>query len=145
MSDEVQALYGRLLDAWNRRDAKGMAAVFVEDGEMIGFDGSRVQGRTEIVGHLDPIFADHPTASFVARVKNIRSLGPGVALLRAAAGMIPPGGSDINQELNAHQSLLAQEVDGEWFAVLFQNTPAQFHGRPDLVEAFTEELRTPTF
>jgi hypothetical protein len=25
--------------------------------------------------------------------------------------------------------------------VLLQNTPAQFHGRPDLVEMLTEELR----
>lgn len=26
-------------------------------------------------------------------------------------------------------------------SALFQNTPAQFHGRPELVEALTEELR----
>jgi len=25
--------------------------------------------------------------------------------------------------------------------VLFQNTPAQFHGRPELVQQLTEELR----
>ena len=33
---------------------------------------------------------------------------------------------------------------GEWRISLFQNTPAQFHGRPDLVERLTRELREAT-
>ena len=33
------------------------------------------------------------------------------------------------------------ERDDEWRAVLYQNTPAQLHGRPELVESLTEELR----
>jgi hypothetical protein len=37
--------------------------------------------------------------------------------------------------------LVAQWVDGAWRVALFQNTPAQFHGRPDLVAAMTEELQ----
>jgi hypothetical protein len=30
---------------------------------------------------------------------------------------------------------------GQWRIVLFQNTPAQFHGRPSLVEEMTRELQ----
>jgi hypothetical protein len=37
--------------------------------------------------------------------------------------------------------LVALKQDGEWRIVLFRNTPAQFHGRPDLVERMTQELR----
>jgi len=33
------------------------------------------------------------------------------------------------------------KIDGEWRIKLFQNTPAQFHGRPELVEQMTDELR----
>ncbi|MGZ4033139.1 MAG: SgcJ/EcaC family oxidoreductase, partial [Tumebacillaceae bacterium] len=29
----------------------------------------------------------------------------------------------------------------DWQIALFQNTPAQFHGRPELVEQMTAELR----
>jgi hypothetical protein len=32
-------------------------------------------------------------------------------------------------------------VDGQWRVALYQNTPAAFHGRPDLSEALTAELR----
>ena len=31
--------------------------------------------------------------------------------------------------------------DGAWQVELFQNTPAAFHGRPELSEQMTEELR----
>ena len=37
---EIRALYRGLLDSWNRRSADALAALFVLDGEVIGFDGS---------------------------------------------------------------------------------------------------------
>ncbi len=141
-SDEaaVLALYEELLGAWNRRDAGGYAGLFAPDGAMVGFDGSQVDGA-EVEGHLSPIFADHPTASYVWKVREARALGDGVALLRAVAGMVPPGVSDVNPAANAVQSLVAREEAGTWRVVLFHNTPAQYHGRPELVERHTEEMR----
>jgi uncharacterized protein (TIGR02246 family) len=139
--DEVERLYRRLLGAWNEADADGMASCFAEDGEMIGFDGSNMQGRKEIAEHLRSVFSDHETARFVSKVKGIRSPAPDVALLRAAAGMVPPGLNDINPEVNTHHTVLARKVDDEWSIVLFQNTLAQFHGRPDLKQRWTAELR----
>ncbi|MDE3838953.1 DUF4440 domain-containing protein [Bacillus methanolicus] len=138
---EVRELYQLVIDGWNKRSANAMAEPFAEDGEMIGFDGSQVIGRAEIVSHLQPIFADHPTAPFVAKIKNIHFLSPEVAVLRAIAGMVPPGKSDIDPKVNTHHTLVAVKRDGKWQVVLFQNTPAQFHGRPELVEQMTEELR----
>jgi hypothetical protein len=32
--------------------------------------------------------------------------------------------------------------DDAWRVVLYQNTPAAFHGRPNKAEALTDELRT---
>ena len=54
--------------------------------------------------------------------------------------MVPPGQTRLNPAVNAVQSLVAQDDDG-WRVVLFQNTPAQHHGRPDLVEQHTAELQ----
>ena len=87
------------------------------------------------------IFADHPTAAYVGKVREVRFLAPEVALLRAVAGMVPPGRSDLNPAVNTVQSLVAAKQDGRWRIALYQNTPAQFHGRPDLAEELTEELR----
>lgn len=140
-NQEVQALYENLIDAWNERDARGMATLFGEGGVQIGFDGSIVIGQEEIESHLAPIFENHPTAPYVKKVKDIRYLGTNVAFLRAIVGMVPPGKSDIEPDVNAHQTMIAVKKDGAYRIELFQNTPAQFHGRPELVEAFTEELR----
>jgi uncharacterized protein (TIGR02246 family) len=141
VSNEVHALYQQLLDAWNNRSACAMAEQFTEEGEMIGFDGSQSIGRDEIFSHLKPIFEDHPTAAFVSKVKGVRFLGPDIAILRAIAGMVPPGQSDLEPKLNTHHTLVAVNNEGKWRIQLFQNTPAQFHGRPELVEQMTEELR----
>ncbi|MBV7508453.1 SgcJ/EcaC family oxidoreductase [Bacillus sp. sid0103] len=141
ISMEVQAVYKKLIDAWNERSAKGMAALFTDDGESIGFDGSQTIGRQEIFSHLKPIFEHHPTARFVSKVKEVRLLSSEIAILRAIAGMVPPGQADINANVNTHHTLVVVKREGDWRIQLFQNTPAQYHGRPELVEQMTEELR----
>jgi len=141
LHDEVHKIYQKLIDAWNNRDAEKMAEQFAEQGVQIGFDGSKVIGKEEILSHLKPIFENHPTAPFVTKVKDIRPLGTDAAILHAIAGMIPPGKTDIEPAVNAHQTLVAVKKDNDWQIELFQNTPAQFHGRPELVEQMTEELR----
>lgn len=137
----VRALYAELLRAWNERDAAAFAALFADDGAMIGFDGSQATSA-EIEGHLTPVFLGHPTARYVAKVLGVRGVGPGAATLRAMVGMIPPGQHDLNPAVNALQSLVAGcEDDGRWRIVLFQTTPAQYHGRPELVAAHTAEIQ----
>jgi uncharacterized protein (TIGR02246 family) len=138
---EIRALYQQLLDGWNKRSADAMAEPFAEDGELIGFDGSQLEGQSEIASHLQQIFADHPTPVYVGKVKNVRLLGSGVADLRAVAGMVPPGQSDIQPNLNTHHTIIAVKREGKWRIALYQNTPAQFHGRPELVQKLTDELR----
>lgn len=137
---EVRALYRRLLDGWNERNAGAFAAMFAEDGESIGFDGTQNIGRSDIAVALQQIFADHPTPAYVSKVRSVRLLGTDVAILRAVVGMTPPGQSTIVPALNALQTLVAARSDGDWRIVLFQNTPAQLHGRPELARQMTEEL-----
>jgi uncharacterized protein (TIGR02246 family) len=145
MSDEVEdavrSLYRDILAAWNADDAQAFAAPFADEGAVIGFDGSEIVGRTAIAAAMAAIFADHATGSYVGIVRNVRPLGPGVALLRAISGVIPAGERDVKPELNAIQSLVAQRDDSGWRIVLYQNTPAALHGRPEAREAMTEELR----
>ena len=138
---EARALYSQLLDSWHKRNARDFAALFEQDGNQIGFDGSQINGRSEIESHLSGIFADHMTAAYVGKVREVRFLTPDVAILRAVAGMVPHGKTDINPATNAIQSLVAVKRDDRWRIALFQNTPAQFHGRPESVEQLTEELR----
>jgi uncharacterized protein (TIGR02246 family) len=139
--NEVGLLYQELLKRWNKRRASEMTDLFAEDGNLVGFDGSQINGRSEARSVLSQIFADHQTAAYLGIVKEVRLLSPDVAILRAVAGMVPPGHSDINPEVNAVQTLVAVKRQNKWSIALFQNTPAAFHGRPELSERMTEELR----
>lgn len=137
----VRELYRQLLEAWNQRDARSFAALYEEDGNQIGFDGSQMNGRIEIETHLSQIFADHMTAAYVGKVREVRFLNGETAILRAVVGMIPHGRNDINPAVNAIQSLVAVKRDDQWKVALFHNTPAAFHGRPEAVAQLTDELR----
>ena len=139
--DDIGTLYQQLLESWNRRDAAAYAALFAEDASVVGFDGSQMNGRAEIATQIGQIFADHPTSRYVGKIREVRQLAPDVALLRAVVGMVPPGQSDLNPNVNAIQSLVAARHGGRWLIALFQNTPAQFHGRPELAQQLTAELR----
>ena len=137
----VRELYRRLLEAWNKRDAHRFAALYEENGNQIGFDGSQINGQADIETHLGQIFADHQTATYVGKVREVRFLNEETTILRAVVGMIPPGQSDINPATNAIQSLVAVKRGGQWKVALFHNTPAAFHGKPEAVAQLTEELR----
>lgn len=134
-------IYRRLLDAWNRRDADAFAGLFAPDGSAIGFDGSQMNGRDDIRATLRSIFADHETATYVAKIREVRTLGAGVMLVRTVAGLVPRGGTELNPATNAVQSLLVVGDGGSPAIALLQNTPAAFHGRPQLAEALANELK----
>lgn len=137
----VRELYQRVLAGWNARDSAAFAASFAPDGDTIGFDGSRHAGRDDIAATLGRIFADHPTGRYVGKVRRVRFVAPTVAILDAVAGIIPHGHATLMPELNAVQSLVIVKLAEGWRIALYQNTPAQYHGRPELAEALTEELR----
>ena len=139
--NEVRALYEKLIAGWNAHDAEAMAAPFAEDGVIIGFDGSVSSGKQAISAEMASIFADHETGRYAVKVNSARWLGSQAVILRAIAGLVPPGRSAINSQTNSHQTVLAEEQDGQLRIVLFQNTPAQFHGRAELVEEMTRELQ----
>lgn len=143
MADEagVRALYFAIIDAWNRRDAAGMANLFTDDGTVVGFDGSQNTGRDEIESIQRMIFEHHMTGRYVGIFRDVRFPSDGVALARMVAGVVPHGQDDINPEINSVQSLVAVRQDGRWLAAHYHNTPAAYHGQPELGEALTTELR----
>jgi uncharacterized protein (TIGR02246 family) len=138
---EVRALYRQILSGWNRRSAEVIAELFDDDGFAIGFDGSELDGRADIAASHRQIFADHQTGAFVGKVRDVRFLTPEVAVLTAVAGMVLPGQSDIEPDRNTVQTLVAVKRDKEWRVAVYQNTPAQYHGREGKANSLTDELR----
>lgn len=140
-TEKIAQLYQHLLQQWNKRSAEGMAGLFARNGTLIGFDGSQLNGQAEIYTVLDEIFSNFPTAAYISIIKDVKMLGDGAALLLSVAGMVAQGQSDISPEVNVVHSLTAVLEDGNWRVALFQNTPAAFHGRPELAEQLSADLR----
>jgi uncharacterized protein (TIGR02246 family) len=137
----VEHLYRELHAAWNHRDASAFAALFAEHATCVGFDGTTMTGPAEIEASLAKIFGHHKTPRYVAIVRSVRPLSAEVMLLFADTGLVPEGQSDPRADHNAIQCLVASNHGDGWRIEHFQNTPAAFHGRPEAVEALTEELR----
>ena len=138
---QIQALYSQFLDGWNRRSGAAVAAGFADDGDIIGFDGTHHRGRLSIAADLRQVFASHQTPAYVGLVRSVRPMAPGVAVLMAHAGMIPPDANDLDPDLNTVHTLVAVEEGGRWKIALFQSTPAAWHQHPEAREALTQELR----
>jgi uncharacterized protein (TIGR02246 family) len=138
---QTRELYARLMETWDKRNARDFALQFTSDASLVGFDGSQVNGQLDIGAHLTEVFTRHQTPRYVSIVRDVRLLSSDVTILRANTGLIPPGKDDIDPALNAVQSMIAVQKGGSWKIALFQNTPAAYHTRPDLAKQLTEELR----
>jgi uncharacterized protein (TIGR02246 family) len=138
---QVISLYQELLKNWNDRNPDAYSSLFTADGNIIGFDGSQANGRKEINDHLTEVFADHQTGTYISIVQEIRFLTDEIAVLRAVAGMVPHGQQDINPAINSIQLIIAHKEDTDFKIAVFQNTPAAFHGQPELAEQLTKQLR----
>ena len=140
-SRAVHELLARYLEAWNARDPAALAAGLVEEALIVGFDGSVMEGREAARATIATIFSQYATGRYVWLPRRVRELGPGLAVISAMAGLVPAGQADVDPRLNAVQTLVAVHRAGEWRIAVFQNTPAQFHGRPEAAESLTAELR----
>src|ERR1700753_1449850 len=128
-TDAIISLHARWLACWNTQDAMGMTSQLTDDANMVGFDGSQMNGRKNIEAELSKVFENHKTRRYVWKVQEVRFLTEQVAILRAIAGMVPAGKMDLEPAVNAIQSVVAVRQEEDWKISLFQNTPAQFHGR----------------
>src|ERR1700704_3593556 len=110
----TRELYTRLIEAWDKRNARDFALLFASDANLVGFDGSQVNGQLEVGAHLTEIFSHHQTPTYVAIIRDVRLIAPDVTLLRTNTGLIPPGRDDIDPALNAVQSMIAVQKAGSW-------------------------------
>lgn len=137
----VEELYANLMEAWNKRDAKAFEDLFILDGDLVGFDGTQMHGQGSIGEHLRQIFKDHPTPKYVYRITGVTQISTEVAIVRAIAGMVPPGKTDLDPKLHAIHRLTAVHRGGAYRVALFQNTPARLDRRPQDLEQMTADLR----
>ena len=139
----IRSLYSQMIDGWNKGNGEAFASPFAEDGDLVGFDGTHLKGRQEIVSFHQQLFDTFVKGSrLVGKIRNVRFLTPDVAIMHAVGGTIMAGQSDIEPERNSiHTLVVMRESDDKWRIAAFQNTRAQYIGRPEKSHELTEELR----
>jgi uncharacterized protein (TIGR02246 family) len=119
----VRDLYRELMDGWNRGSGEAFAAAFTDDGDLVAFDGTHLEGRGEIAPFHQQLFDKWLKGSrLVGKVKDVRFLSPDVALMHAVGTTVMRGQSEPSPERDSIQTLVAVRQDGEWRLAGFQNT-----------------------
>ena len=138
---DITRLYQNFIQGWNNKNAAQMTGLMEANATMIGFDGTVMTGQKAAEEHLSQIFAAYPTGVYVIVVQEVRFLSENTALLRAATGMVPRQMDDINPNVNAHQTMVATQINHQWKISLLQNTPAAFHMDPEAGKQMSALLR----
>src|SRR5215207_232457 len=139
----IRSLYFQMIDGWNKGNGEAFASPFAEDADLVGFDGMHLKGCQEIASFHQQLFDTFVKGSrLVGKIRNVRFLNPNVAIMHAVGGTIMAGQSDIEPERNSiHTLVIMKESDDKWRVTAFQNTRAQYIGRPEMTHELTEELR----
>jgi uncharacterized protein (TIGR02246 family) len=139
----IRFLYFQMIDGWNKGNGHLFASPFAQDGDLVGFDGTHLRGRQQIASFHQQLFETYVKGSrLVGKIRDVRFLTPGVAVMHAVGGTIMEGQTDLEPERNSiHTLVLKKGDDDRWCIVTFQNTRAQYIGRPEMKDELTKELR----
>jgi uncharacterized protein (TIGR02246 family) len=114
----------RLVSAWSRNDAAGVAEVFTEDGIMILPGDVYKCGRQEIRSFMAAAYAGPFKGTGVTgRPVDVRFVSDDVALLRTHGGILAPGETEIDPELAVRSTWVTVKKDGQWLLAGYQNSP----------------------
>ena len=97
--------------AFNRRDAKAVAALWTKNGEYIDESGRRFLGREAIEQSYSEFFANSPKVTLRVMIDSLRLLNDGTAIEegRAVVDPLPAGGLTYGKYAAVHI-----KVDGKW-------------------------------
>jgi len=85
------------VDAFEKGDAKAVAAFWAEDGDYVDLTGRRLQGRTAIEDAFKEFFKENKGLKLRIDVKSVRFVTPDVAIEDGTSSVIPPDGSPPSQ------------------------------------------------
>jgi uncharacterized protein (TIGR02246 family) len=96
---------------YNNHDAKGLAALFSPNAEMIDEDGLVTKGRDEILKEFEKVFKEHPKSSMVVDIESVRVLTSNLGIEEGTARSkdSPDDNEDITNYVCIHV-----KTDGKW-------------------------------
>jgi uncharacterized protein (TIGR02246 family) len=114
----------KLVAAWAKNDADGVANVFTEDGILILPGDVLKKGRDEIRNFMVAAYAGpFKNSGVIGAPVDVRFVTDDVALLRTHGGILAEGETEIDPELAVRSTWVVVKQEGEWQLAGYQNSP----------------------
>jgi uncharacterized protein (TIGR02246 family) len=124
---EIRKLLTELEESFNRRDAKGLAACWAPQGDFVGQDGERIEGRDRIEKGFRESLAARKDSKLQLIVLRLRVIGEGFALVDAIAAVKPQATTTAGEP--TFQLVLAKR-DDRWLIESARDTVRPASGQP---------------
>jgi uncharacterized protein (TIGR02246 family) len=116
----IRATTDAFAQAFQKGDAKAIAALFTEDGEAIDAEGEATQGRAALEQHYAERLAAAPGDKIEAAVDAVKILAPGVARVTGHTQVTPSGGGP---PLTGRFTAINVKRDGRWLLASVRELP----------------------
>ncbi len=97
--------------AFDKGDAKAVAAFWAPDGDYTDAGGKRVAGRADLAKSFTEFFADNKGVKLRIEITGLRFITPDVAIEDGVTSVLQPGGGPPSR---AKYSIVHVKKDGEW-------------------------------
>ncbi len=121
-SPEIAALRAgseAFVAAFNKADAKAIAAMWTAGGEYIDEAGQRLVGRDAIAQAYGEFFAAHPGAKIQVTMDALRQVGPNAAIEDGRSQVEIPSASPT---AGSRYTVFHVQVDGQWLMASVRDT-----------------------
>lgn len=115
----IQQSAADFTEAFNRGDAKAVAAFWTADGEYIDEAGRKYEGREAIEKEYAALIAENPKATLHLMVESVRLLSADAAIEDGQALLEIPAG---RQPTSSKYSVVHVKVDGRWLMASVRDT-----------------------
>jgi uncharacterized protein (TIGR02246 family) len=120
--------------AFNAGDAKGLAALFTMDGEIIDTKGNKFRGRARVEQDFAQLFALSPGSQMDISIDSIRFLSPTVALEEGSSTVTDP--RDHSTDRSRYRAIHVKQANGQWLMASVND----FADEPTTAKHTLEEL-----
>jgi uncharacterized protein (TIGR02246 family) len=108
------------IDAFEKGDAKSVAALWAEDGDYVDLTGRHLQGRPSIENAFKDFFMENKGLKLRIDVNSVRFLTPDMAIEDGTTSVIPPEDAPPSQARNTNVHV---KKDGQWVLQSVREAP----------------------
>lgn len=141
---ELRALFQRLCQTWTDGDAAAYGACFTADCDYVSFDGTRAEGRDQVIESHDKLFRGVLFGSaLIGEVESIRYVASDVAVLHGTGSVLVAWRSALPKRRLTRNTVVAARGPEGWRFTAIHNgriRPLQIPGPDSLPARLTRRL-----